>query len=111
MNANNLFQTALFIVVLIAVAIPLGRYITAVLDGSSVVVRKIGRPIERVLYKIAGVDAQAEMSWKHYAVAVLLFNALGALVVYGFLRLQQWLAGEPPGVRAEDPRAAVDPAV
>ena len=80
MNANNLFQTGLYIVVLIALAIPLGRYMTAVMDGSSVVVRRIGRPIETLLYKLAGVDPQAEMSWKHYALAVLAFNALGVLV-------------------------------
>jgi K+-transporting ATPase ATPase A chain len=111
MNANNLFQTALFIVVLIAVAIPLGRYMTAVLDGSSMVVRKIGRPIERVLYKIAGVDAQAEMSWKQYAVAVMLFSALGTLVVYGFLRLQQWLPANPQSFGPMTPDGAFDTAV
>ena len=64
MNANTLFQTALFIVVLIALAIPLGRYMTSVLDGTSVVVRRIGRPIEALLYKLAGVNAETEMSWK-----------------------------------------------
>src|ERR1700740_2798906 len=111
MNANNFLQAALFIVVLIAVAIPLGRYMTAVLDGSSVVVRKIGRPIERVLYKIAGVDAEAEMSSKHYAIAVLLFNALGALAVYGFLRLQQWLPANPQAFGPMTPDAAFDTAV
>ncbi|SAL80706.1 potassium-transporting ATPase subunit A [Caballeronia choica] len=97
MNANNLFQTGLYIVVLIALAIPLGRYITGVMDGSSVIVRRVGRPIETVLYKLAGVDPQAEMSWKRYALAVLAFNALGALAVYGFLRLQQWLPVNPQG--------------
>ena len=56
MNANTVFQTGLYIVVLIALAIPLGRYMTSVLDGSSVVVRRIGRPVEALLYKLAGVD-------------------------------------------------------
>ena len=50
-----------------------------------------------MLYKLAGVDPQAEMSWKRYALAVLAFNALGALAVYGFLRLQQWLPVNPQG--------------
>jgi K+-transporting ATPase ATPase A chain len=111
MNANTLFQTVLFIVVLMALAIPVGRYMTAVLDGSSVVVRKIGKPVERVLYKIAGVDESAEMSWKHYALAVLLFNALGALVVYGFLRLQQWLPANPQTFGPMTPDAAFNTAV
>jgi len=111
MNANTLFQTALYIAVLMALAVPVGRYMTAVLDGSSVVVRKIGKPIERVLYKLAGVDESVEMSWKHYALAVLFFNALGALVVYGFLRLQQWLPENPQTFGPMTPDAAFNTAV
>ncbi len=111
MNAFNLSQLALFIVVLIAVAIPLGRYMAAVLDGSSVVVRRIGRPVEHLLYRLAGVDPDAEMSWKQYAFAVLLFNALGTLAVYGFLRLQQWLPANPQGLGPMTPDAAFNTAV
>lgn len=111
MNANTLFQTALFIVVLLALAVPMGRYMTAVLDGTSVVVRKFGKPIERALYKIAGIDESAEMSWKHYALAVLLFNALGTLVLYGFLRLQQWLPVNPQTFGPMTPDAAFNTAV
>ena len=111
MNASSLFQTVLFIAVLISLAFPLGRYMTAVLEGSSVVVRRIGRPVEHFLYKIAGVDAQAEMSWKTYAIAVLLFNALGVLVVYGLLRLQQWLPVNPQHFGPMTPDAAFDTAV
>jgi K+-transporting ATPase ATPase A chain len=111
MNASNLFHLALFIVVLTAVAIPLGRYMAAVLDGSSVVVRTIGRPVEQLLYRLAGVDRDAEMSWKQYAFAVLLFNALGALAVYGFLRLQQWLPANPQGFGPMTPDAAFNTAV
>ncbi|PLZ03534.1 potassium-transporting ATPase subunit KdpA [Burkholderia sp. WAC0059] len=111
MNANNLFHTALFIVVLIAVAIPLGRYMTAILDGSSVVVRRIGRPVEHLFYRLAGVDPQAEMSWKHYALAVLLFNLLGTFAVYAILRAQQWLPANPQALGPMTPDAAFDTAV
>jgi len=111
MNANTVFQTGLYIVVLIALAIPLGRYMTSVLDGSSVVVRRIGRPVEALLYKLAGVDEKSEMSWKHYAFAVLAFNALGVLVVYGFMRLQQWLPSNPQAFGAMTPDAAFNTAV
>lgn len=111
MNANDFLQTALFIVVLIALALPVGRYMSAVLDGSSVVVRRIGKPIESLLYKIAGVDANAEMSWKHYALAVLLFNALGAFAVFGLLRLQQWLPANPQALGPMTPDAAFNTAV
>ena len=94
MNANNLFQTALFIVVLLAAAVPVARYLTAVMDGSARVVRVFG-PLERTLYRVAGVDAGREMSWKQYAVATIAFNALGALFLYGLLRLQGFLPGNP----------------
>jgi len=111
MNASNLFQMVLFIVVLIAIAIPLGRYMTGVLDGSSVVVRRIGRPLEHLLYRVAGVDPESEMSWKHYVVAVLLFNALGALAVYVILRVQQWLPANPQAFGPMTPDAAFNTAV
>ena len=56
MNANNLLQTLIFIVVLLAAAVPVARYLSAVMDGSSRVVRVFG-PLERAMYRIAGVDA------------------------------------------------------
>ncbi|MBJ9684206.1 MULTISPECIES: potassium-transporting ATPase subunit KdpA [Burkholderia] len=94
MNANNLFQTLLFIAVLLAAAVPVARYLTAVMDGSSRVVR-VFAPLERVLYRIAGVDAGTEMNWKQYAIATIAFNALGALFLYALLRVQGMLPGNP----------------
>ncbi|KVT95871.1 ATPase [Burkholderia ubonensis] len=94
MNANTIFQSVLFIVVLLAAAVPVARYLSAVMDGSSRVVRVFG-PLERALYRIAGVDAGSEMNWKQYAIATIAFNALGALFLYGLLRLQGLLPGNP----------------
>ncbi|MGF6723870.1 K+-transporting ATPase ATPase A chain [Paraburkholderia sp. GAS41] len=94
MNSNNVLQTVIFLVVLLAAAVPVARYITGVMDGSSRVVR-FGGPLERLLYRIAGVDSSAEMSWKHYAVAAVAFNVLGVLVLYLLLRVQGWLPGNP----------------
>ncbi|TCG03397.1 potassium-transporting ATPase subunit KdpA [Paraburkholderia steynii] len=111
MNFNDLFQCGLYVVVLIALAVPLGRYMTAVIDGSSVVVRRVGRPIEAMLYRLAGVDPEAEMSWTHYALAVIVFNALGVLAVYGFMRLQQWLPVNPQSFGPMTPDAAFNTAV
>jgi len=111
MNANTLLQSALFIVVLIALAFPLGRYMTSVLNGSSFVVRKLGRPIENGLYKLAGVDPEAEMSWKRYAFSLLLFSGLGTLFLYAILRMQQWLPMNPQAMAAMTPDAAFNTAV
>ncbi|WP_321807918.1 potassium-transporting ATPase subunit KdpA [Burkholderia sp. BCC1993] len=110
MNANNLLQTLLFIVVLLAAAVPVSRYLTGVMDGSSRVVRVFG-PLERVLYRLAGVDAGTEMNWKQYAVATIAFNALGVLFLYGLLRLQGFLPGNPQQFGAMTPDGAFNTAV
>src|ERR1700761_1504851 len=94
MNTNNVLQIVLFLVVLLALAVPVGRYLSNVMDGTSRVLR-FGGPLERVLYRIAGVDPSAEMSWKHYALATIAFNVLGVLVLYLLLRVQGWLPGNP----------------
>ncbi|CAG4888763.1 potassium-transporting ATPase subunit KdpA [Paraburkholderia saeva] len=94
MNSNNVFQSVLFLVVLLAAAVPVSRYITKVMDGSSRAVR-FGAPLERLLYRIAGVDPSSEMSWKHYAIATIAFNTLGAAFLYLLLRVQGWLPGNP----------------
>lgn len=94
MNANNLLQAGIFLVVLLALAVPVAGYLTRVMDGSSRVVRVFG-PLERALYRIAGVDAGAEMSWKQYALATIAFNVIGVFFLYLLLRIQQWLPGNP----------------
>ena len=110
MNANNLLQILLFIVVLLAAAVPVARYLSRVMDGSSRVVRVFG-PLERVLYRIAGVDAGTEMNWKQYAIATIAFNALGVLFLYGLLRLQGLLPGNPQQFGAMTPDGAFNTAV
>ena len=94
MNSNNVLQIGIYIVVLLAGAIPVSRYLAGVMDGSSRVVR-FGGPLERLLYRIAGVDSSTEMSWKHYAIATIAFNVIGVLFLYLLLRIQGWLPGNP----------------
>jgi potassium-transporting ATPase potassium-binding subunit len=94
MNANNLLQTGIFIVVLLLLAVPVAGYITRVLDGRSRVVRLFA-PLENLLYRIAGVDPQTEMNWKRYALATISFNVLGVGFLYVLLRVQGWLPGNP----------------
>jgi len=94
MNSNNVLQIVIYLVVLLAAAVPVGRYLTRVMDGTSRVVR-LGGPLERLLYRIAGVDSSTEMSWKHYAIATIAFNVLGMLFLYLLLRIQGWLPGNP----------------
>ena len=110
MTSNDWLQLVLYTVVLLAVAVPLGRYMSNVFDGSSRVLRWFGWA-ERGLYKIGGVDASKEMSWKLYAVALIAFNVLGTVVIYVLLRLQAGLPLNPAGIAAMTPDAAFNNAV
>ncbi|HTR07013.1 MAG TPA: potassium-transporting ATPase subunit KdpA [Paraburkholderia sp.] len=92
MNANNLLQSGLFIVVLLALAVPVAGYMTRVLDGRSRVVRLFA-PLENLLYRVAGVDPQSEMNWKRYALATISFNVIGVIFLYVLLRVQGWVPG------------------
>src|SRR5260370_26620895 len=94
MNTNNVLQSVIYLVVLLAAAVPVSRYLTRVMDGTSRVVR-VGGAVERFLYRVAGVDPNAEMSWKQYAVATIALNVLGTVFLYALLRMQQWLPGNP----------------
>jgi K+-transporting ATPase ATPase A chain len=110
MNTNTILQSVLFVVVLLACAVPVSRYITRVMDGTSRVVR-IGGPLERLLYRIAGVDPDSEMGWKHYAVAAVAFNVLGTLFLYLLLRVQNFLPGNPQQFSAMTVDSAFNTAV
>src|SRR6202000_2071419 len=76
MTSNDWLQLVIFVVLLLVVAVPLGRYMSNVFDGSSRVLRWFGWA-ERGLYKVAGVDASKEMGWKTYTVTTLAFHGLG----------------------------------
>jgi K+-transporting ATPase ATPase A chain len=110
MNSNNVLQSVLYLVVLLAGAVPVSRYLTRVMDGSSRVVR-FGGPLERLLYRIAGVDPNTEMGWKHYAIATIAFNALGTLFAYAVLRVQGLLPGNPQQFGAMSVDSAFNTAV
>ncbi|CAM2142950.1 K(+) transporting P-type ATPase subunit KdpA [Pararobbsia alpina] len=110
MTSNDWLQFVVYTIVLIALAIPLGRYMTNVLDGSSRVLRWFGWA-ERGFYKLGGIDPSKEMGWKTYAVAMLAFNVLGTIAIYVLLRLQAGLPLNPAGIAAMTPDAAFNTAV
>jgi potassium-transporting ATPase potassium-binding subunit len=89
MTANAWLMLAVFLAILLAAAYPLAYYLHKIFSRSGT-----GK-LERIIYRAAGVDPEQDMSWSRYAVALLLFNALGALAVYGLQRLQLWLPGNP----------------
>ena len=90
---------------------PLGIYIAAVMQGHPTLALHIGSKLERLIYRLGGIDAHSEMDWKHYAVALLLFNALGVVCLYALQRLQLWLPLNPQGFANVTPDSAFNTAV
>ena len=109
MNAF-LLQLAIYLVVLLVLAKPLGAYMTGVFGDKPSRAHWLG-PIERLFYRVAGVNAQAEMGWKRYAAAVIVVNVLGALAVYALQRAQQWLPLNPQGFAAITPDSSFNTAI
>ncbi len=112
MNAF-LLQLAIYLVVLLVLAKPLGAYMTGVFGTDN---NRPSRthwlgPIERLFYRVAGVNPQAEMGWKRYALAVIVVNVLGALAVYALQRAQQWLPLNPQGFGAITPDSSFNTAI
>jgi K+-transporting ATPase ATPase A chain len=110
MTANGYLQLALFVVVLIALAKPLGAYMANVYEGRALVTR-LGAPFEKLVYRLAGVDASKEMRWTQYALAMLWFNLLGLLAVYALQRLQAYLPFNPQAFGAVSPDSSFNTAV
>jgi potassium-transporting ATPase potassium-binding subunit len=93
MTAYAWLTLGLFMAVLLALAYPLAIYIARVADATPF--KGLAGKFERLIYRAAGVDPAADMPWTRYAIALLLFNAVGVLVVYGLQRVQIWLPANP----------------
>ncbi len=100
MNLYSWLQLVLYIVVLLALAKPLGSYMAKVYQGERTFLNRMLGPVERFIYRISGVKPEEEMNWKTYAIAAMLFNLLGLLVVYGLQRFQAVLPLNPQGLGA-----------
>jgi potassium-transporting ATPase potassium-binding subunit len=90
-----LAEIAVFYATLTALAVPLGKWIARALRGEARLSGAVLGPVERALYRLAGVDAAEEMSWRRYAASVLAFNGAGLLLLYVLQRLQPLLPLDP----------------
>ncbi|HEV7357256.1 MAG TPA: potassium-transporting ATPase subunit KdpA [Steroidobacteraceae bacterium] len=118
MDATTIFGVllaALLALVVLCVK-PLGSYIATVMQGAPVNGRRnfalrAGGRFEALLYRLCGIDPGEEMSWAQYAIAMLLFNVLGAIVVYGLQRLQLILPLNPQKFAAVSPESSFNTAI
>jgi len=88
MSISNVLQYAIFLLIVIALVKPVGGYLWRVFEGQRTMLDSLLRPVERGIYKLAGIDPQQEMDWKQYAIAFLLFSLGGTLLLYLILRIQ-----------------------
>jgi potassium-transporting ATPase potassium-binding subunit len=102
-TSNILVQCGLYLAVVLALAKPLGEFMARVLIGERTFLTPALGWLERLTYKASGVDPKREMRWTEYAIVVLVFNALGVLVVYLIQRTQGMLPLNPAGLGAVSP--------
>ncbi|MFB0827205.1 potassium-transporting ATPase subunit KdpA [Chromobacterium violaceum] len=111
MSTPAMLQLGLFLVVLIALAWPLGAYMTRVMQGENIGPARWFAPLERGFYRLAGIKQEEEMGWRGYAVALILFNVLGVAAVYALQRLQGMLPFNPQAMAAVSPDSSFNTAI
>jgi len=100
MTANGWLQIFLFLLVTFALAKPAGLFMTRVFAREKTFLDPLLRPLERLLYKLTGVDEKREMRWTEYAIAMLLFSGVSMTLLYVIERVQQWLPWNPQKLAA-----------
>src|SRR6266705_3701909 len=99
MTTSGWLQLALYVVALAAITKPMGLYLVQVLDANGRTwFDTVLRPLERLTYRLMGVNSGKEHDWKEYTLAMLLFSLVGCLFTYAILRLQHLLPLNPQGL-------------
>ena len=116
MSTNDWMQIALSVGVLLLLVKPLGSYMALVFAEASdhVAPNKVlrfGHGTEKLLYRLCGIDSREDMGWRRYAVAMLVFNLIGLLVVYLLQRVQPWLPLNPQHFPTITPDSAMNTAI
>ncbi len=110
MTVNGWLQIGLYALVVLLLTKPVGLYLYRVYEGRSRPLARVLGPLERLLYRLSGVDREKEQDWKGYTISMLVFSALGLLVTYGIERLQGLLPLNPNQLGAVPPDLAFNTA-
>ena len=97
MTSTGLLQIFLFFLIILALTKPVGTFMARLFEGERTFLHPVVRPLERLVYKLSGVDESAEQHWTHYAGSLLAFSLAGALLTYLILRIQGMLPFNPQG--------------
>lgn len=109
---NSVIQVLIYLVILLLITKPLGLYMTKVFTGERTWLTPVLVPVERVFYRLSGVNAEEEQKWTAYTISMLLFSVAGMLLLYLFERTQQWDGSffNPQGFGAVEPQLAFNTA-
>lgn len=110
MTLNGFLQLGIYFLVLLAITKPLGVYMTKIFSGERTFLGKVFGPLERLIYRICHIDEHEEQHWTTYTAAMLMFNLIGLLVLYGLQRLQYYLPLNPQGFSGVAPDLAFNTA-
>src|SRR6266702_2561968 len=95
MTSNGWFQICFFLALILVCAKPLGIYMTRVFERQHTFADHLFRPVEKLIYRLTGIDETHEMRWTEYSIVMLLFSLVTLLVTYGVERLQHFLPLNP----------------
>src|ERR1700686_2560121 len=95
MSANGCFQIGFFLLVILLITKPVGVFLAQVFNGEKTFLDRLLRPIERLIYRLTGIDEKHEMCWTEYAVAMLLFSGASMTLLYLVERTQKFLPLNP----------------
>jgi len=110
MIGNALIQVGLYFLLVLAVTVPLGAYMTRVFNREHTLLDPVLAPVERLIYRLCGIQPASEMTWVEYTIDMLLFSAVGMLVLYALERLQGFLPFNPQGLPGVPPVLAFNTA-
>ena len=102
MTTNGIVQILIYVVALLLVTKPMGAYMARVFEGERTLLTPVVAPVERIFYKLFGVDAKQDMKWTTYTLAMLMFSVVGMLFTYALLRLQGALPFNPQHFAGKD---------
>ncbi len=106
MTANGWFQIGLYLLVIFLVTKPIGVFMARVFNREKTFLDPIFRPLERLVYRLTGIDEKHEMRWTEYAVAMLLFSGVSMVLLYLIERTQKWLPFNPQKLANLEPGLA-----
>jgi potassium-transporting ATPase potassium-binding subunit len=107
MTANGWFQIFFFLLVTFLVTKPIGVFMTRVFNREKTFLDLVLRPVERIVYRLIGVDEKQEMRWTEYTIAMLLFSGVSMTLLYLIERTQKWLPFNPQKLPNLEPGLAI----